>query len=251
MPIPYGVVLRRALLAGVVAGALVAAFYLLVARPTLDAAIAWEQAVAEDGQGHAHDEPFSRRTQAVGGALAALIYGAVLGLVLGTVLAATRSSLRCSSDLRRSLTLAAAGFVATALVPAIAYPSSPPGIGDPDTVGARTLQHLTLVAAGVVLAVGLGLLHRRLGRRVGGDSALALTIVAAVVGYVGLIALWPDDPVPVPAGFPAGLLWDFRVQSLASLALLWGALGLGLGWALSRLEGRHAPLASASGAPRP
>lgn len=250
MPISYGVILRRALVAGAGAGVLVAAFYLLVGRSTIDAAIALEGAAAGDGDDHG--ALFSRGSQAVGGVLAGVVYGLLLGLVFGTVVAAIRHRLALRDDLHRVLVLAAAGFASTALVPALAYPANPPGVGDPDTVGARTVQYLTLVAAGIVLAVGLAVLHQALRHRFAPETALTVTVVAAVVGYAVLVVVWPDSPDIVPDGYPAGLLWDFRLQSLASLALLWSTLGLGLGWSLARLDriGRpdRQPAAAGTGA---
>ena len=244
MPISYGVILRRALAAGAVAGMLVAGFYLVVARSTIEAAIAVEDAAGD----HGHGALFSRGTQAVGGVIAGLVYGLLLGLVFGTVVAATRHRLPLRNDLQRVLLLAAAGFASTALVPALTYPAAPPGAGDAGDVGARTVQYLTLVVAGVVLAAGLVLLHERLRHRLASESALALTAVATVVGYTLLAVVWPDRADVVPADFPAALLWRFRVQSLASLALLWAVLGLGLGWSLARLDRPHRPLHQHAGA---
>jgi predicted cobalt transporter CbtA len=226
----YPVILRRALTAGGGAGVLVAVFYLLVAEPTIDAAIALEGSAGD------HDELFSREVQVLGGVSAAVLFGLLLGVVFGTVVAAVRHRLGFASDLHRVLALAAAGFVATALLPAIKYPPNPPGVGDPDTVGHRTTLYLTLVLAGLVLAVGLAMAHRTLRYRFGADTAVALTAVATLAGYGLLVALWPDSPDQVPADFPPVLLWEFRVQSLASLLLLWSTLGLGLGWSLTRLR---------------
>lgn len=233
----YGSIIRRALAAGLAAGALTAAYYLVVGEATIDAAIALEGGA---GEGHDHGALFTRGEQVVGGVSAAIVYGLLLSVVFGTVLAATRHRLHLPSDLHRSALLALAGFVCTGLVPALKYPASPPGVGDPATVGERTVQHLTLVGAALALAVGVAILHRRLRGRFPAESALALSVVASTVGALALIGLWPDNPDVVPAGYPPTLLWDFRVQSLATIALLWSTLGLGLGWALTRLERRPA-----------
>jgi predicted cobalt transporter CbtA len=54
-------------------------------------------------------------------------------------------------------------------------------------------------------------------------SAAVFFLMAAIAGA----ALPHVDEVP--AGFPAGVLWNFRVASLGARAILWCSLGLSFG----------------------
>jgi predicted cobalt transporter CbtA len=54
-------------------------------------------------------------------------------------------------------------------------------------------------------------------------SAAAFVLVAAIAGA----ALPAIDEVP--DGFPAGVLWNFRLASIGASAIFWCALGLSFG----------------------
>lgn len=224
-------IVGRAVVAGVAGGLLTALFVVLVGEQSIEAAIALEEASTS-----AVDDAteVSRQVQVAGGALAVVLYGVLTGVVFGTVLAAVRHRLPAADDFRRSVLLAAVGFAAVALLPAVKYPANPPAVGDPDTITERTVAYLTLVAAGLVVAAGCALLHRRLRDRFDQPTAATLATVGASVAVVALLILWPASPDRVPAGFPGDLLWRFRLQSLTSLAIQWATLGLGTGWLLTR-----------------
>lgn len=232
-------IVGRAVVAGVVGGLVTALFVLLVGEQTIDAAIAIEEAssatVTADPVGDADGLPeVGRSVQIAGGAVAVVLYGVLTGIVFGTALAALRHRLALADDFGRSVLLAATGFVAVALLPAIKYPANPPAVGDPDTIGERTLTYLTFVAAGLVLAVGCGMVHQRLRTRFDQPTAVTLSALVAIGGAVALVLAWPASPDAVPADFPADLLWRFRLQSLIALAIPWTVLGLGTGWLLTR-----------------
>jgi predicted cobalt transporter CbtA len=233
-------IVGRAVAAGVIGGLLTALFVTLIGEQSIEAAITIEEAVnapATSGGEATTAEivpEVSRSVQIAGGALAVVLYGVLTGVVFGTVLAAVRHRLPMVDDFRRSVLLAGAGFAAVAILPAVKYPANPPAVGDPDTINQRTVAYLTLVAAGLVLAVVSAMVHRRLSRRLDQPTTLTLTALVALAGAVALMLLWPDSPDRIPAGFPADLLWRFRLQSLATLAIQWATLGLGTGWLLTR-----------------
>ena len=54
----------------------------------------------------------------------------------------------------------AAALVCIAVVPFFKYPANPPGVGDPDTVGRRTVLYLALIAVALA-ADGLAVAVRR------------------------------------------------------------------------------------------
>lgn len=246
--ISFGTILRRAVLAGLVAGAVAAVFVGLVAEDSIDAAIAIEEAGADAAHdadhdtdestdsgdashGHGDDEAlFTRSQQVVGGLAAAVVFGLVVGVVFGTVYAAVRHKITIGSETGRVLLLAAAAYLATAVLPALKYPANPPAVGDPDTVNERTLLYFTFLAASIILAVAVGMLYRRLATRLERSAAVVATATAALAGTAVLLVVWPSSPDRVAQDFPAQLLWDFRLESLATLTIIWSTFGLGMGW---------------------
>ena len=239
MQITYSSVVTRALIVGLLAGLLAGVYLLLVVEPTVDQAIAIEDAAAEAAPHlHAEEPLFTRTEQAGGGLLASIIFGGMVSFIFGTVYAARRHRVAAATDFRRVLLLAAIAFATTALYPALKYPANPPAVGNSDTIDERTLQYLSLLAFGIVAAVVIGKLSAQLRPRFGEPTRVVLLAIATVVIYGGGLALFPDSPDSIPHRIPAQLVWEFRIQSLGGLALLWAALGLGLGWSIDRMTSR-------------
>lgn len=187
------------------------------------------------GAVHSHPAELVGRTlQVIGGMLAAVVVAIFLAVVLAAVFAAVRHRLPGATDFGRVGTLAACGFVAISLLPALKYPANPPAVGDPDTVATRTIQYFSLIAAAIAVTWLAFLVRDRLRRRQwpGPYGAAAATAVA-LAGYVLLVVIWPATPDSIPGDVTASLLWRFRVASLAELAALWGTLGLALGLLLT------------------
>lgn len=231
-PLTLGAVLRRAALAGLFAGVAAAVAALLLVEPQIDRALAIEEARSASGP---HDEPvFGRTTQVFGGMVAAVAVAVCLALVVGVVFARVRHRLPATTDFGRSALLALLGFTTVALLPALKYPASPPGVGDPGTVTERTVQYLTLIAAAVAVTWLAFLVRDRLAARPWPPAfPAALAVAVAAAGYIGLLMTWPASPDSVPADIPAALLWDFRLASLGELATLWTVLGLSFGLLLT------------------
>lgn len=239
MQLTYRAILWRALAAGLVAGVLLALYTLAVVEPTIDDAIALEDAIAAaetraQGAGHDGDAAFGRSVQIGGGVAATVIYAVVVSGIFGTVLASVRHRIPGGSELGRVIWLAAVAFAAVALVPAVKYPASPPAVGDPGTVNQRTVQYLLLLAASLALAVLLTRLAGWLRGRLDDPTRVLALAAATVVGYGLLLIALPGSPDAIDPAVPAQLVWDFRLRSLGGLTLLWSAIGVGLGWALER-----------------
>jgi hypothetical protein len=149
------------------------------------------------------------------------------------------------SDWSRSLSLAAALFTGAALLPFLKYPSNPPGVGVPSTIGSRTTSYFAMVALSLLVVLAAWYAARLLRER-----GISLPVRQVVVGggfasIVGLLlAVLP--PATDPGGFPAGLLWNYRLASLGTLLTLWAALGAcfgGLCERANRKVGFFGPLA--------
>jgi predicted cobalt transporter CbtA len=231
----FGAVIKRALIVGALAGVLLAVYFAVVAEPTVDKAIALEDARTAAAGGH-HEAPmFSRAQQVGGGMLAAVLYAGMVSAIFATVYAKIRHRIAARSDLHRVVLLAAVAFATTALVPMLKYPANPPAVGNPDTVNERTLQYVTLLAFSILAAVLIAKLSGWLRTRLDDPTRVAALVGATVLVYGTALVVFPGSPDAIDPSVPAGLIWRFRVQSLGSLALLWTVLGVGLGWALDRL----------------
>lgn len=231
-------VISRAMVAGALGGILAAIFAVTIGEGSINAAIEIEEAGEVLLAGEIEEEPLvTRGVQAyIGLPVAGILLGGFAGLAYGTVFSAVRHRIPAQDDFRRSIILGGMAFIALALVPAIKYPANPPAVGNPDTVGQRSLYFFTLVTAGVVLAAGIAIFHRWVTERHDQSTAATLTGLTTVIGYALLMVVWPDTPDTVPDDFPGTLLWEFRLQSLTTLALIFAALGIGTGLLLTRSQ---------------
>ncbi|GAA4685683.1 CbtA family protein [Phytohabitans rumicis] len=225
-----GAIVRRGALAGLFAGVAASLVALLLVEPQIDNAL-----VIEEARSTVHEEAlYGRTTQVIGGMVAAAIVAVCLALVVAVVFARVRHRLPAGTDFGRAALLSFLGFVTVALLPALKYPANPPGVGDPDTVTERTVQYLTLIAAGIAVTWLALLVHDRLAARPWPPAhRAALAVAVAAAGYAALLMTWPATPDGVPADIPAGLLWDFRLASVAELAALWTVFGLSFGLLLT------------------
>lgn len=180
-------------------------------------------------------EVFSRGAQRVGLIAASSLYGAALGGVFSFVYAFIGPRLRSGSAWDRSLRLALAAFGSAWLVPFFKYPSNPPAVGDPDTIGVRTALYLVMIAISLTAASLAWIGLRRLA-----DGGVERHIRQVLVGsgYIAMIAiafiLLPANPDSISV--PAKLLWSVRTMSAAGQALLWLAMGAAFGLLTIRAE---------------
>ncbi len=191
-----------------------------------------------------HEELFTRGTQHFGLVVTSLVLGLALGVLCAIAYALIHRRSPDAAPWPRALLLAGGAFLAVSLLPALRYPANPPGVGDSGTVTDRQGLWLAAVTIGVlgmllVWQVYVRLAHRSLPVRQVAAAGTAIAILAV------LFAL-PGNPDEVPVS--ATLLWDFRVLSLASHALLWAVFGVVFGALGLRALGRHAPATAPSGA---
>lgn len=256
-PYPVLPVLRNGLIAGGLAGLASGLFSLLLAEPLMDRAIELEEKSAGAHQ-HSHgatpapaeaEELFSRGTQHMGLLVTAVVVGLAVGVFYALAqLLVHRASTPVHRPWERALTMAGAGFLALSFLPALRYPANPPGVGDSGTVTDRQSMWLGALLIGVLGMLLAQQVHTRLARAGHGAPVRQLAVSATVVATLAVMFLLPGNPDPVPV--PPGLLWDFRLLSLASHVLMWATLGAVFG-ALGLRAAKSAEAAEPAAVPAP
>ena len=252
----------RGLLVGAIGGILAFVFARIFAEPQIQAAIDYEsgreaaQAALDRAAGlpteTAEHELFSRTIQAnVGIGAGIILFGAAMGglYAVAYILACGRTGRVGARSL--ALLVALGGFLGFYLIPFLKYPANPPAVGHEETIRARSGLYLVMILVSIaflVLAVWLG---QRLQARFGTWNATLLAGLActAALGVVmfALPALGhlhanveaygrhaTETPLPlrnaqgqiVYPGFPADLLFKFRLYSVGAQAIMWAAMGL-------------------------
>ncbi|NWF30398.1 CbtA family protein [Streptomyces sp. PKU-EA00015] len=230
--VPVRALLVRGMLAGLLAGVLAFAVAYLLGEPPVDAAIAFEE---QGSHSHGEEELVSRAVQSTAGlATGILLTGVALGGIAALAFCVAlgrfgRIGPRATAGL---ISLGAA--LTVCVVPFLKYPANPPAVGDPGTIGRRTALYFLLIALSVLLAVAAVIFGKRLAPRLGNWNAT----VAAVAGFVvaiGLAYAFLPSFNEAPEGFPAAVLWQFRLASLAVQLSLWAGFGLVFGHLVERL----------------
>lgn len=238
--------LIRGMLVGALAGVLAFAFAYVFGEPQVGHAIDFEDHLARLAHEPAEAEVVSRGAQRTWGLLTGtLAMGTALGGLFGLAYAWAYGRLgdgrfgpRATSAL-----LALAAYLTIVLVPFTKYPANPPTVGNAETIGRRTLLYVVMIAVSVVAAIAAGRIRRQLLPRLGGWNAAILALVAFLV-VVAVAQLILPAVHETPPGFPADVLYRFRLASLGLHATLWLTIGLGFGAAAERL------LSAAPRAPR-
>lgn len=223
--------LRRGMLAGLLAGLLSGLFALAFGVTTIDQAIELEQVASVHsgvGDGGGEEELFSRAEQKVGLFFATGLFGVTSGGVFGLAYAYFRERLGAATEWGRSLTFAAAGFLAVFLLPFLKYPANPPTVGDSATIGARTAAYFALIGISLALVVLGWVISRRLRERGVSAPVRQMIVVAGFAALFTVVFLALPASVD-PGEFPAGLLWEFRLSSVGTQVVFWAGLGVVFG----------------------
>jgi len=252
----------RGVLAGVAGGLVAFVFARIFAEPVINAAINYQTgrdaalAALDKAAGRpppaAAPDIFSRTIQAnVGLGVGMIAMGAALGALFAVCYAVCLGRVGGLRPRSLALLVAAGGFVGSYLVPFIKYPANPPGVGNPDTIKQRGGLYLLMVICSVVFLVLAVWLGKRLKPRLGNWNA-SLVAGAAFIAAIGVVMVMlpqlgelpanvaayghraTETPLPlvgpggriVYPGFPADVLFSFRLYSVAAQLLLWGTIGL-------------------------
>jgi Probable cobalt transporter subunit (CbtA) len=248
----------RGVLAGAVAGVLAFVFARIFAEPVINYESGRDVVIAALDKAAGLPAPppgpdiFSRTIQAnIGIGTGMIAFGTAMGALFAVAYALCLGRVGNVRPRTLALLLAGAGFLGIYLVPFIKYPANPPSIGHPETIRARGGYYLIMVLASVVLLTAAVWLGQRLKERFGTWNAALLAGAAFVVAAGIVMALLPqlghlafneqtygdhatETPLPltnakgtlVYPGFPADVLFSFRLYSVAAQLLLWSVIGL-------------------------
>ena len=252
--------LVRGMLVGVLAGLLAFGFARIVGEPSVDAAIAIEEANSAAEADHAHaadvvdeaaeaapaahshgdeeEELVSRSTQAGLGLLTGtVVYGAAIGGIFALVFAFAYGRVGPVTPRSLAAALALIGFVVIILVPQMKYPANPPAVGHGETIGYRTALFMLMLVISIAAAALAAYLRNRFSDSLGAWNATLVGGAAFIVVIVGAALLLPAIN-EVPDTFPAALLWQFRLSAIATQAILWTTLGVAFGTLAERALAR-------------
>jgi predicted cobalt transporter CbtA len=229
-----GKLLVRGMLVGLAAAAFAFVFASVFGEPQVDSAIAVEEAGAgghdhgggAPADGHEEEELVSRGTQSTFGLATAVgAYGLAFGGLFSLAFAFAYGRIGTLSARATSAVLGLGAFLVVFLVPYLKYPANPPAVGNPDTINDRTTWYFVMVLISLAVAVAATVVGRRFADRLGAWNAIVLGALGYVV-VMSLVALVLPQVNEVPEGFPASLLWDFRLASLGTQLVLWTVIAL-------------------------
>ena len=240
-----GSLLWRGMIVGFVAALLSFGLLKTIGEPAVDKAIAFESAMDEAKAKAEHDaaaargekpppveqepELVSRRVQAgIGLFTGVTVYSIAFGGLFALGFAILFGRMGDWSPRVTAAVLALMGFIAIYAVPILKYPANPPSIGNPDTIGLRTAIYFGMMLLSLASMIAAWSVRNRLVDQLGAWNA---TLVGAAVFLVAVVVFGLAMPPlnEVPQGFPAVVLWRFRMASLGAQALMWTVLGLGFG----------------------
>jgi len=230
---------RRGLLVGAAAGLLAGVFAFVFGEPLVQDAIDIENAANVHASlgilpiAHVGDWVVSRSEQRGGLFLATVLYGIAAGGLFAIAFAVLRGRGSQRTDWELATRLAGAIFVAIVLVPFLKYPPNPPAVGDPDTIGDRTAFYVVLLVGSALAMLAAARVMWSV-RRDAPPWTRPLAGAGTFIVVAGGLALALPSVQELPKDFPAPLIWEFRLSSLGTQAVLWSAMGIGFGIATYR-----------------
>jgi hypothetical protein len=227
--------LIRGMLVGAVAGILAFFFAHHFGEPQVGHAIDFEDYLAKLHHDPAEAEIVSRGTQRTWGLLTGtLVMGVALGGLFSLAFAWAYGRIGSWGPRATAAILAVAAYLTIIIVPFTKYPANPPTIGNPDTIGRRTVLYFLMIIISLAAAIAAGRIRRQLLPSLGSWNAATVALVAFVALIVVAEIILPAVH-ETPRGFPADVLYRFRLASLGINATIWLTLGLGFGAAAERL----------------
>ena len=188
-------------------------------------------AMSKDSMPKQDSEPelVSRSTQAGLGLFTGVtVYNTAFGGLFALVFAFAYRRMGDFDARTTSALLAVSGIIAVYIVPILKYPANPPAVGAPETIGMRTGLYFAMIAISLAAMIAAWMLRNRLLSRLGGWNAALIAGAAYLVVVIAVAAALPDVN-EVPDGFPAVVLWQFRIASAGAQLIMWATIGLAFG----------------------
>ena len=214
------------LLAGVIAGLVLASINYFVAEPFIDRAIGIEIensiAVGEtvDFEELNSFRVWQKEGTFVAGAFLGLAYGAILGIVY----VFARKYLPSSDDRKKALVLAGLMFLALYVIPFLKYPANPPAAANPETIGLRDSLYTSYQLTSGLIVLGLSILLFKFRTA----NYFKYLIPMFYVGLIGLIyTIFPASPDAIAA--PTDLINSFRMATFTTMVIFYLVLGIVFG----------------------
>jgi Probable cobalt transporter subunit (CbtA) len=231
-------IIARGLLSGAIGGALAFLFARTFVEPVIGQAIAFEEA---HEAGHEHGvELFTRSVQAnIGMGFGMLAFSVAMGALFAVAYCVVYGRVGNVSPRLLSVLLAGGMFLSLYLVPFLKYPASPPALSLEETIRQRTLLYVLMVVLSAALFAAAVWLGRNLVARYGEWSA-ALIAVAVYVAAMAIVMMILPTIDETPNGFPADVLYQFRLYSLGTQVVMWAVVAVVFGSMAGRLLGETA-----------
>jgi hypothetical protein len=239
--------LIRGMLCGLIAGLVGAVVAKLIGEGAVGQAIFFESQ-KETAEGMAGGPELVSRTvqNTVGLLTGMLVFGVAVGGLFALAYACVQGRLGRLGARATALLVALGGLGSMYLIPGLKYPANPPSIGNPNTIGYRTALYFLMMALALLVVIGATIAARKLTARFGTWNGALLAIGAGVL-VIGLAyALFPAVH-ETPDGFPADVLWKFRIASYGIQVAVWSSIGLLFG---ALTERSQKPAAAAAPAER-
>jgi Probable cobalt transporter subunit (CbtA) len=243
-------IIWRGLLAGAAAGVLAFVFARIFVEPQIDLAIGYEDGIgaaheameAAAGQAaHSHGEDgggFTRAVQMnIGMGLGVLLFSLAIAALFAVVFAVTYGRVGNVSARMLSLYVAGGMLVSLYIVPSLKYPASPPALSLDETIQQRTLLYIAMTVLSAALLIAAVALGRQWAPKLGTwNATLAAGAAYAVAVAVVMLVLPTINETPGPLvddagvivyeGFPADVLYEFRLYSLGTQVIIYATIGL-------------------------
>ncbi len=235
-----GNLLLRGMLAGLVAGFIAFGFAKIFGEPQVDRAIAFEEQLAKAKGEPEEPEIVSREVQAsIGLFTGVTVVGTAMGGLFALAFAFLNGRIVSLPPRTAAILIAALAFVALYIIPNLKYPANPPSVGQPDTIGYRTQLYFGMIAFSLAaLAIAISAARQFVGQL--GSWNATLVGIGVYIALTALAAYFLPPINEVPEGFPADLLWKFRIVSFGIQAILWTVIALIFGASLERATAREA-----------
>jgi len=219
------------LLAGLIAGLLVACFHAFATEPVLQRAIDLET-THKIAIGQLEPEVFTRPEQRAGLFLGYIMYGigwgSLFGIICWFALGQARLNEAGKVSWKWFSALVFICYWTFCLFPQLKYPANPPGVGDGTTIDIRQRLYLEGIVLSILgTALALILYHSLARLEEQGNISRRTRLLLVLLGY-GLYAgiFWfMLPPYPITIAISTNLVMTFRWLSGIGVALFWYLLG--------------------------